>query len=91
MEKVAGPIKKARPMILKGWNRTEEAYPTIYKDEPDDRVLGVLYEVTEDQLQKLDNWESAYNRELLAKRLNELIWVYIKKPRKNGEINNEQQ
>jgi len=82
---VWGRVTPGRPDVLRGWRLSfietdEGVYPLVIPDA-DSRVAGELLTVTDEELAKIDAYETAaYRRERLVLESGSTAWVYVQAP-----------
>lgn len=82
-KEICGRIIKGTPDSLRGYKRSQieiegEIYPLIVSDA-NARVDGLVIEVTEEELEKIDEYETnAYKREKINLESGTSAWVYVK-------------
>lgn len=74
---VLGRAVPALQAVLPGSCKKEGEYPTLEADEKA-QVLGVCFEVTEEELAKLDAWEASYRRVPVQLEEGLAAWAYVK-------------
>jgi gamma-glutamylcyclotransferase (GGCT)/AIG2-like uncharacterized protein YtfP len=86
-ETIFGRILQGIPETLLGYVVKEiqieeefglEPYPIIVETlNQENKISGILYELTEEQLQKADTYEGKYYRRIQVKlQSNQMAWVY---------------
>lgn len=77
-KKALGENVKAVPASAKGNVTDKNSYPDFHPQGKED-VKGELLTLTPEQVKKLDNWETKYNRKEITLDNGERAWVYEEK------------